>query len=360
MGSRTRGRIPPLGVVCEPTVKDGVVTFPSDFPKKKEFPWDAFGGYFWIPPAGTEYAYCCPFIVEPSCMWGLGGDADYIFYGMCFEDQAEDETIESYLVGSETTWNAGRVQVRANGNVDRYAQKLYPAGATEDHYVDKIVAGTWTKIAAESVDLREDKPQRLKLTITGNTIEAYRGDMESPKLTVTDTDIVGLGHWGVFAYALDYCVVWWSKLYDNPMLSKSNPNNKCRWYLLPLIGKGTEDDPIRPKLPERIKGRVNELAVNWSAIIPCRSKDDGRPKFSFALVVVGTKSQEKLNEIETLIEEELRKNIKFRDDTYKIMRGEYTNNYRLKKEDARAIGKRMNPKLPEDFVERMMNMEVKD
>lgn len=51
-----------------------------------------------------------------------------------------------------------------------------------------------------------------------------------------------------------------------------------RFYLCPIIGDGTENNPYRPKI-------ANNIGVNWSAPMP--SNPDGTPKFPWTIVIVG-------------------------------------------------------------------------
>jgi len=61
-----------------------------------------------------------------------------------------------------------------------------------------------------------------------------------------------------------------------------------RFYILPIVGSGTREDPYRPLLPSRIVTRpdgskVNELAVSWVAVIPS-DLTTGKPLHKVALV----------------------------------------------------------------------------
>jgi hypothetical protein len=128
------------------------------------------------------------------------------------------------------------------------------------------------------------------------------------------------------------------------------------WTILPIIGDGTRDNPFRVKLPERLVThpvlniKVNELAVSWVAIIP--TGEDGKPIHKVALVLVGTKSDYKIKAVKDMIETEIATNPEYASEARKHVPNWGQKN-ELTKEEARIIGKRLDPKLPDNFVDIM-------
>lgn len=57
-----------------------------------------------------------------------------------------------------------------------------------------------------------------------------------------------------------------------------------RYYICPIIGTGTEDDPYRPALVDAVAG------LNWSTDVPNRSATDGAPTFARCVVCVNASS----------------------------------------------------------------------
>jgi len=66
--------------------------------------------------------------------------------------------------------------------------------STADSRLSKIVNGTVTNLAYEAVDLG-DASYTLALSISGSALKAFRIDMATPKLSVTDTSFAS-GYWG--------------------------------------------------------------------------------------------------------------------------------------------------------------------
>jgi hypothetical protein len=123
------------------------------------------------------------------------------------------------------------------------------------------------------------------------------------------------------------------------------------FVMLPIIGKGTREDPYRPKLPERIVNGVNELAVSWVALIPS-DEVTGKPKNKIALVLVGTTSESKIQELHKHIEAELTSNPEFNTEAKRHI-PDYGQRITLRKEEARDIGLKLDPKLKLDWIEQV-------
>jgi hypothetical protein len=58
---------------------------------------------------------------------------------------------------------------------------------SQDHWFLKRVAGSWTVLGSEAVNLYYWTAYRYKLEVSGSTFKCYRDDMTTPKFTVVDT-----------------------------------------------------------------------------------------------------------------------------------------------------------------------------
>ena len=141
---------------------------------------------------------------------------------------------------------------------NKYWTRFNTGASTADYILYKTVGGTSSELGHEAVDLTGGQTQIIKLSASGSTIEAYRDDMTSPKISVTDTDISS-GQYGCW-----------------PADNKAHLADTNFVYLLPpssslpkplavveveITGKGTEEDPIRPQLPEDLRD-PKELGLN--------------------------------------------------------------------------------------------------
>jgi len=349
-----------------PEEKNGHVVYPQLFPKKRIFPWDVFGGHYFMPDVGTDLGYCNPYVVTRHGLFHLGGEDALVTSAIFFEDEMEDGAIEAYggggaPAGGEPIFLCGRGTMDADGNWTRYACVINPYKTTADFAINKRVACTTTTLAEEAVDVVLYRVQKIKLELIGNTINAYRNDMATPKLSVTDTDIVGVGRWWVGTWSVAPAYIWYAKLL--PPSSKVPKTENPIWVLLPIIGKGTLVDPYRVKLPERIVdhprledyGRMNEVGVSHASIIPSDPKT-GKPLHPVALSLISSKIPAKIAGVEKMIEEELRINPVFAKYARKLI-PDYGEKIRLTIAEARKVGKLLNPKLPDDFPEKCFAVE---
>jgi len=139
--------------------------------------------------------------------------------------------------------------------------------------------------------------------------------------TVTDTAFT-TGKHGFFAWYVE--VVYHDDLKiweDPPPLSFSTLSPKIRrFYLIPIVGSGTLNDPFRPNIPYDPK-------IAWSALIPT---SEGIPIHDNALVVL-------------VAPEEKHELIRAIDGVREIK----------KEEDADEIGRRLDPKLKVGWIKRI-------
>jgi hypothetical protein len=83
-----------------------------------------------------------------------------------------------------------------------YEQFHDTAKTTGDHFIARIVGGTWTALASEAVDLSVNETYLFIFSISGSTLKGFRDDLATPKITVTDTNIAS-GRWGIGAFDVD-------------------------------------------------------------------------------------------------------------------------------------------------------------
>jgi len=162
---------------------------------------------------------------------------------------------------------------RGDGVDDEYVIDLDSGKSTEDFFMYKVVSGTQTTLASESIDIGTNHIYLCKLSISGSTIKGYRDDMTTEKISATDTDLTS-GYFG-FRFKSDYHAL--SGL-DTFLRAPSSPLPKPLAVIeVEVTGKGTEEDPIRPQLPQDLrdpkelglninKPQINLKSITWGAI----------------------------------------------------------------------------------------------
>lgn len=144
-----------------------------------------------------------------------------------------------------------------------YGSWLYSGAATADFQVGKNVGAGWTLLASEAVDLTAHHVWLLKFSLLGTTLKAYREDMVTPKISVTDTSHAS-GRFGSWAATSQYA---WTSL-ACILLAPSSPSAKALSYFeAPVVGSGTLEDPFRAQMPE-------EVAWGWSLNPAAKKKYD--------------------------------------------------------------------------------------
>jgi hypothetical protein len=251
----------------------------------------------------------------------FGGGGNYC--AVCFPNTYGDEDIR-ILQFCENSGAAVRYQSKSN----HYHLRIVTAKSTGDLEFCKWVNGTETDIAREAVDLGWGG-HYIRMVASGTSFYAYREDMTTAKFSATDTSFAS-GYWGweCADYTYPHNSLIWCKLFDP---SPQTVRKVLGYYELPVVGLGTPDDPYRAGLPEVLEvpstneldgyptalkqailgnreGKVNRIAVSWSALIPT-DPVTGRPLHLTCLVRVFEqpdrqphlwKVQEALDEIEQL------------------------------------------------------------
>jgi hypothetical protein len=203
-------------------------------------------------------------------------------------------------------------------NVDNgYFLNLNTGATTADFELRKIVNGTETLLGTEAVDLEVDAYYTLKLRCSGTTIQGFRTDMGTPKISVTDTSFSS-GYWGA-AQGDIYNQLTpraFHFLTSKKAAATLPPPKPLAHFEVPIVGEGTTQNPFKPALPVetfefetprkklyeslRAKGFTDEeifslygltadfignrLAVSYAALIP--SEKTGKPTHATALISI--------------------------------------------------------------------------
>jgi len=201
---------------------------------------------------------------------------------------------------------------------NNYFCYLHQPASTADFRLDKIVAGVETNLGTEGIDIDIQETYTLKLSCSGSTIAAYREDLTTPKISVTDTSLASgyFGYKGMGYYTYGEKI---TQMVSFQLVAAGSPQPRIlAFFEVPIIGDGTHRDPFRAKLPTElldadflrspyekaliklyraaglndeeinalgIKTHANLLGVSFSALIPTDS-NTGRPINNTALIRV--------------------------------------------------------------------------
>jgi len=191
-------------------------------------------------------------------------------YHMLTLDSFTDKAVKGYV--NLSTYYVFFVRY---SDSDNFYELVNRTGAsTADFCIEKVVGGTSTTLATESVDLSSTTYLEM-FSVSGSTLKAFRSDMTTPKLTATDTDLTS----GYVGFTLAYSN---NDSNGNPALHELKAPATQLPKPLAIIeceitGKGTEEDPIRPQLPQDLrdpkelglnlnKPQINLKSVTWGAI----------------------------------------------------------------------------------------------
>jgi len=174
---------------------------------------------------------------------------------------------------------------RYQGIQDHYGILQYSPATTADFILQKQVAGAFTDLGYEAVDLGSNEGFLVKIACKGTTISAYRDDMVTPKISVTDTSFAK-GRFGITWARLGTIEIEPATVYLRKALSPSP--RVLGYFEVPIIGEGTIENPFHPKMPEEIIdhpefGKVNRSALSWGTLIKSDRKT-GKPKEYIAIV----------------------------------------------------------------------------
>jgi len=218
-----------------------------------------------IRPDQTEQYF------ESNLLWELVmGRAKYFYASdIAASACAWDKVYDDKAVKGISADDGPGLLIRGSDIGNCYNQRIYAGEVTADHHFRKRVAGAWTTIGSEAIDVDPHTVHLLKTSAKGSEFKCYREDMVTPKFTVTDTAFLS-GYWGIFFPIFpDYtqtAILGLSQVILEEPSSPSSPK-PIRYYECLVIGDGSDENPFRPELPEEIVdhprfGKVNKLAFS--------------------------------------------------------------------------------------------------
>ena len=168
--------------------------------------------------------------------WDLIGSATVdVFVDKAIEGVISDQSMLISL-RTDKTWN------------NRYTLAVNSSFSTQDFQLHKLVNRSGYTIAYEAVDLAGGSSHVAKLSISGSSIKGFRGDLSTPKFTVTDTALasgsaqIGTGWSRTTAYSLTYF-----------LRAPASPAPQAVSILeVGVEGSGRPDDPYRHVLSRNL------------------------------------------------------------------------------------------------------------
>jgi len=165
--------------------------------------------------------------------------------GIVTADSFTDKAVETPMK------NAGVIVARdALDGRNSYRAHISAPRSTADFAVEKVVAGIGATLGYEAVDLSDVEWYICKFSVSGSTLKAYRDDLVTPKVTVTDTSLTsgkfGYGYWmGENRPALP--------MMGAILRAPSSPAPPAQAIIeLDIEGSGAPEDPHRPLLNKNL------------------------------------------------------------------------------------------------------------
>jgi len=221
------------------------------------------------PTVDVFFAYLASINKTTIVKTGYGG-------GIITIDSFADRAIEGLNLGYRITLYGRHIDAN-----NFYGGFRYVPAPTEDLYIAKMVAGTWTVLGVDAIDIGYE-PRLLKFSCSGTTLSLYMDD--SLRVSVTDPDITE-GRFGGLTYCFEQSPEGYGESLTFRLLSPSSSITRrvLAYFEVPLKGTGKENDPFKPALPELIKDNRNILAIPYSSIIPTRK---GKPIHNTCIIRV--------------------------------------------------------------------------
>jgi len=168
--------------------------------------------------------------------WDETGSATVdVFVDKAIEGVISDQSMFISL-RTDKTWN------------NRYSLIVDTGFSTRDFGIHKVVNKSYYIIAYEAVDLVTYSSHLAKLSISGSSIKGFRGDLSTPKITVTDTTFasgsaqIGAGWGRGTAHSLTYF-----------LRAPASPSPQAISILeVGVEGSGSPDDPYRHVLSRNL------------------------------------------------------------------------------------------------------------
>jgi len=212
-------------------------------------------------------------------------------------DSFADKAIEGWMRDQNAITLRSSKQSSSN---TYYRCDIRTSESSQDFRVAKEVSGVWTVLGYESVDL-SDVFYQCKFSVSGSTLKAFRADLSSPKINVTDTDITSgyAAFGGLILDTLNPLLLGGYLRAPATRLPQPITTVECK-----VTGSGTEEDPFRPEMLEDLvevdpstlppemaqavmanpKGKnglplINEKSVTWGAF-------DHKPEHNTMLITI--------------------------------------------------------------------------
>jgi len=191
-------------------------------------------------------------------------------------DSFTDKAIKTWGLTRSSDYVWGRMMARRVDMNNKYFVQLMDNQSTKDFILFKMVDGTVTELGYEAVDLNTNTFYPEKLSLLGSNIKAYRTDMDTPKISVTDTDLAS-GRFGFTLYARGYISVVFEATY---LLAPSSPSPQVNVIVeYDVIGEGTIENPIKPNMPQELVEVSKDQVTpeEWLAIQSNSKGEHGLP-----------------------------------------------------------------------------------
>jgi len=171
-------------------------------------------------------------------------------------DQFTDKGMITATGGSVRA--SGPIHARIQSGGSYYVLCYMDTGhVTADFRIEKFVNNALTNLAYEAVDLNDHCASYVNGSVSGSTLKAYRLDMNTPKLTVTDTAFAS----GYFGHgAGHYYDAGDNSYYAARLIAPSSPSLPALVIVeVNSSGSGMHNDPFIVELSEN-KVEINALS----------------------------------------------------------------------------------------------------
>jgi hypothetical protein len=178
-------------------------------------------------------------------------------YMLTTYDSFADKSVFAFMQVNDYARTTARISDRYN----MYWSIYQPSASTSDHRLEKVVAGTITTLASESIDI-DLSGRGLRTSCSGSTIKSMRYELPSPlnplslptpnaTLSATDTSFAS-GVYG-FRFLNEACPHGGSESGSVFLLAPASPSLPAQSIVeLGVEGNGSLDDPYRPSLSKNL------------------------------------------------------------------------------------------------------------
>lgn len=163
-------------------------------------------------------------------------------------DNFTDKAGEFHFL-TPSTGGINCVYLRRTDDANFYANNSCPNLSAQDHQIIKRVGGVLTVLAIEAVDVTAGNLSRYKLSVSGSTLKSFRDDMITPRLTVTDTSFTS----GKVGFSVVNMNDKKMQAYPSSCFLRAPASPPSRIVAVAQVeveGKGTEEDRVRPIVPQ--------------------------------------------------------------------------------------------------------------